>query len=283
MVSWRQRSRPLDQRGLPISATSFIVPIIQDEEFSPEKMIFLVYNHADAVRKRDPLSPLPAEFFDGRPKKGKGAAFGFPGGGVNPEHLENSEHAAMREGRNESGLKITRVRLVEMPGEEKNKVLILNKKTDDLIRWIPYADGQQPKVEVKPGEKAVHNPLNYYLADVDWLNSKPRKFFLDLKNQLITDGVCTVEDIAKLGLSVNTLTRNKLLELGVDEEEVAEIGGFALLPIGLIRMMWKNKWFYLDPEEDPSHRKNNPTTLTSYVYYSHVMRLIQILDITGVA
>lgn len=280
---WRQQSRPLDQRGLPVSATSFIVPIIIDEEFSPEKMVFLVYNHADAIRKRDPLSPFPAELVDSRPKKGKPAGFGLPGGGVNPEHLENSEHAAIREGRNESGLKVTRVRLIKMPEEEKNKILILNKRTEELVRWTPYKDGQQPKVEIRPGEKAILNPLNYYLADVDWPVSKPREFFINLKNELLGDGACTAEDIAKFGLSVNTLTRDELLGLGVNEEEVAEIGGFALLPISYLRWMWENKWFFLDPEEDQGHRKNNSSALTSYIYYSHIKRLIQILDITGVA
>ncbi len=287
---WEKPPKPVDWRGQPSSPTSFcIFPIRDGAEFSPELMVFLVYNHADKGRK-NPLAQLvgfDAQQRGGR-KRGKPDAYGMPGGGLNPEWLETAEGAAIREGGNESGVRVVRARLIPIPGK-KNKALILNKKTDERTRpEIMYADGQQVHIELMPNEKLLLNPMNYYLADVDWFNSRVREFLIGLKNDLITEGKCTAEDIAKFGISINTLTREELLALGVDEEEVGkigdpeeacEIGGFALLPVSLLRNMWENKWFYLNPDED----RDNPLNPTSYVYYSHVKRILEGLDIMGVS
>lgn len=288
MPRW-YRSRSVDWGGLPSSPTSFCIFTIRDSAFSPELMVFLVYNHADKG-KRGPLARLvepdvtlynAPNALDaaraGNKKKGKPTGYGMPGGGTNPEWLESQEGAAVREGGNESGIRVIRTRLIPIPGK-KNKALILNKKTGEFIRYVLYADSQQESIELKPWEKISLNPMNYYLADVDWFNSKPREFLLGLKNELIVEG-CTEEIVAQWGVSINTLTRKELLELGVDEEEVDEIGGFALLPVSLLRQMWKDKWFYLNPEEDRENRLDP----TSYVYYSHVMRILEGLDTMGVA
>ena len=279
----------VDWRGQPSSPTSFCIFPIRDEVFSPELNIFLIYNRADKGKK-NPLAQLLG--FDvqqqkGGRKKGKPAAYGMPGGGLNPEWLETPEGAAIREGSNESGVRVVRARLIPIPGE-KNKALILDKKTGELIRWVPYADGQQVHIELRSNEKLLLNPMNYYFSDVDWSNSKIREFLLNLKNNIIAEGACTGEDIAKFGISINTLTRKELIGLGIDEEEVGkasdpeetcEIGGFALLPVSFLRWMWENKQFYLDPDED----RENPQNPTSYVYYSHVMRILEGLEIMGVA
>jgi len=281
------KPKSVDWRGLPSSPTSFCIFPIRDKEFSPELNIFLVYNHADKGRKK-PLDELLG--FDTRQRggkiKGKPAAYGMPGGGQNPEWLETKEGAAIREGGNESGIGVIRAHLIPIPGE-KNKALILDKRTGDLIRWVPYTDGQQVHIELRPQEKLLLNPMNYYLTEVDWFNSKVREFLLSLKNDLVAEGVCT-EAIAQQGLSINTLSRAELIALGVDEEEVGkktdpeeicEIGGFALLPVSFLRWMWDNKQFYLNPEED----RENPLVPTTYVYYTHVMRILEGLDIMGVA
>lgn len=271
--------KSVNWKGLPSSSTSFCIFTIRDSEFSPELLIFLVYNHADKGGKK---VSLLAEFdsIEGK-KKGKPAGYGMPGGGgLNPEWLENQEDTAVREGSHESGIRVIRTRLIPMPG--KNKVLFLDKRTDELIRWVPYEDGKQASIKLRPGEKILLNPMNYYLADVDWLNSKPRKFFLKLRDELITGGVCTQEDVARFGLSINTLTREGLLELGVDEEEVDEIGGFALLPISFLRWMWESNQFFLDLDEEPKQRFEKDA-LTTYVYYSHVKRILEGLEIMGVA
>ena len=279
----------VDWRGQPSSPTSFCIFPIRDKEFSPELNIFLVYNHADKGRK-NPLAQLlgfDAQQQKGGKRKGKPAAYGMPGGGLNPEWLETTEKTAIREGGNESGIRVVRAHLIPIPGE-KNKALILDKRTSDLIRWVTYTDGQQVHIELRSQEKLLLNPMNYYLTEVDWFNSKVKEFLLNLKNDLIAEGVCTEEAIAQQGLSINTLTREELLGLGVDEEEVGkktdpeeicEIGGFALLPVGLLRWMWENKRFYLNPDED----RENPLDPTTYVYYSHVMRILEGLDIMGVA
>ena len=277
----RNQPRPLNWRGLPSSPSSFTIPLIKDESFSPELMTFLVYNRPDNTKTAVVLPDQLGRFNEDN-KDGKPAGYGMPGGGLNPEWMENQEGAAIREGANESGLRITRVRLVPVPGD-KNKLLILNRKTEKLVRWIPYSDGKQVSVKLKPSEKAVLNPFNVYTADVDWFNSKPREFFLNLKNELISEESCTEEDIAQFGLSINTLTSGELLKLGVDKEEVAEIGGFALLPVRLLRWMWENKWFLLNHDEDPDQRSRFPDKPTSYVYYSHIKRILQGLDIMGVA
>jgi len=289
MARWG-KPKTVDWRGVPSSPTSFCIFPIRDAAFSPELNIWLVYNHADKGRK-NPLAQLlgfdPQQQGGGR-KKGKPAAYGMPGGGLNPEWLETAEGAAVREGSNESGVKVIRARLIPVPGE-KNKALILNKKTGERTRpEIMYADGQQVHIELMPNEKLLLNPMNYYLAEVDWFNSKVREFLLNLKNNLIAEGACTAEDIAREGISINTLTREELLALGVDEEEVGkisdpeevcEIGGFALLPVSLLRDMWESKRFYLNPEED----RENPLDPTTYVYYSHVKRILEGLDLMGVA
>ena len=232
-------------------------------------MILLVYNHADKGKK-----------------KGKPAGYGMPGGGLNPEWLETVERAAIREGENESGVRIIRTHLIPVPGK-KNKALVLNKKTGEFIRYVLYADSRQESIELKPWEKLHLNPMNYFLANIDWFNSKVREFLLGLKNELIIDG-CTEEVIAQWGLSINTLTREKLLELGVDEEEVGkisdpkevcEIGGFALLPVSFLKWMRDNKRFYLNPDED----RENQLDPTSFVYPSHVKRILEGLDIMGIA
>lgn len=268
MSRWNQ-PRPFDWR-VPSSPSSFCVCVIRDREFSPEPMIFLVYNHPDEARRSGSN--------DGKP-----AGYGMPGGGLNPEWLENQEQAAKREGGNESGLMIKNVRLIPVPGK-KNKLLILDKKTGKLNRTVLYEDGKQESVKIAPSEKAVPNPFNIYLAAVDWINSRSREFFLNFKKELVAESGCTEELIARLGLSTNGLTREELLRFGVDEEEVDEIGGFALLPINLLRGMHNNKWFFLDQDEDPDmYFKNNKVGPTSYVYQSHVERILKGLDIMGVA
>ena len=287
MARWG-KPKTVDWRGVPSSPTSFCIFPIRDAAFSPELNIWLVYNHADKGRK-NPLAQLlgfdPQQQGGGR-KKGKPAAYGMPGGGQNPEWLETKEGAAIREGGNESGIGVIRAHLIPIPGE-KNKALILDKRTGDLIRWVPYTDEQQVHIELRPQEKLLLNPMNYYLAEVDWFNSKVREFLLNLKNDLIAKGGCTTEDIARFGISINTLTREELLALGVDEEEVGkkddpeemcEIGGFALLPVSFLRWMWENKQFYLNPDED----RENPLDPTTYVYYSHVKRILEGLDIMRV-
>ncbi|MBI2674332.1 MAG: hypothetical protein HYX22_01140 [Candidatus Yanofskybacteria bacterium] len=282
------KPKSVDWRGQPSSPTSFCIFPIKDEAFSPELKIFLVYNRADKGRNKPLDELLGFGARQGGIKKGKPAAYGMPGGGQNPEWLETTEGAAIREGGNESGIRVTRARLIPIP-EKKNKALILDKKTDERTRpEIMYADGQQVHVELMPNEKLLLNPMNYYLADVDWFNSRVREFLVGLKNDLIAEGKCTAEDIAQFGISINTLAREELLALGVDEEEVGkkdepeelcEIGGFALLPVSLLRWMWENKRFYLNPEED----RENPLEPTTYVYYSHVKRILEGLDIMGVA
>ena len=286
---WGGKPKPVNWRGLPTSPTSFCIFTIKDETFSPETMVFLVSNHADKGRKQVLLF-TGLENTESR-KKGKPAGYGMPGGGVNPEWLENQEGAAVREGGNESGVRVVKVRLIPIPGK-KNKALILNKRTGELIRYVMYSDGRQVSIELKPNEKMLLNSMNYYLAEVDWFNSKPRGFLLNLKNELIADGACTEEDIAKEGISINTLTREELLALGVDEEEVGkvgdpqekcEIGGFALLPVSHLRWMKEHNQFLLNPDENPEDRKRNPDMPTSYVYYSHVMRILEGLEIMGAA
>lgn len=282
------KPKSVDWREQPSSPTSFCIFPIRDVAFSPELKILLVYNNADKGRKKplDQLLGFDTQQRSGR-KKGKPTAYGMPGGGLNPEWLETPEGTAIREGGSESGVRVIKVRLIPIPGE-KNKALILNKKTGELIRWTPYADSQQVHIELMPNEKLLLNPMNYYLADVDWFNSKVREFLLNLKNDLIAEGSCSEENIAQFGISINTLTRGELLTLGVDEEEVGkpndpeemcEIGGFALLPASFLRWMWENKQFYLNPEED----RENPLNPTSYVYYTHVKRILEGLDIMGVA
>ena len=286
MPRW-SRTKSVDWRGLPSSPTSFCIFPIRDEAFSPELMVFLVYNHADKGQKKR-LLVLPTDPYfhrgqdqdqdqDSGRKKGKPAGYGMPGGGLNPEWLETHESAAIREGSNESGVKIVRANLIPMPGK-KNKALILNKKTSEYVRHVLYTDSQQARMEIRPWEKVLLNPMNYYLADVEWLKSKIREFFLELKDELVAGGVCTEDAIARFGVSINALTREELLRLGVTEEEVCEIGGFAFLPVSLLRQMRDNKWFYLNPEEDWENRLDP----TSYVYYNHVLRILEGLNIMGV-
>jgi len=275
MARWG-RPRSVDWRGLTSSPTSFCIFPIRDEEFSSELMVFMVYNHTDKGRRQSPLVLL-SEYQYGDKKRGKPAGYGMPGGGINPEWLENPESAAIREGGNESGIRVINVRPIPIPGK-KNKALILHKRTDELIRWVFYSDSQQESIELKPWEKVLPNPMNYYLAKVYWLGSKPREFFLNLKSELVSEGSCVEEDIARDGLSVNTLTQDELLELGVYREEVEEMGGFALLPVRSLRNMLKNKRFFLNPEES----RENVLDPTSYVYKSHVERILQGLEIMGV-
>src|SRR3989338_11294390 len=184
MDTWT-KPKSIDWKGLPSFSTSFCIFTIRDVAFSPELMILLVYNHAESEKNKKRI--------------GKPPGYGMPGGGLNPEWLESPEGAAMREGSNESGVKVVRARLIPIPGE-KNKALILDKKTGELIRWVPYADGQQVHIELRSNEKLLLNPMNYYLADVDWFNSRVREFLLNLKNELIAKGGCTAEDIAQFGI-----------------------------------------------------------------------------------
>ena len=256
------KPKSINWEGLPSSPTSFCIFTIRDSAFSPDLMILLVYNRAEKNKERI----------------GKPPGYGMPGGGLNQEWLESPEGAAIREGRNESGVKVTRVRFIPMQGK-KNKALIFNKKTGEFIRSIYYSDSRQTSLNITPEEMVVLNPLNYYVADVDWFNSRTREFLLDFKNKLISDGFCNEEDIACQGISINTLTRDILLALNIHREEVDEIGGFAFLPVTLLRQMWEKKWFFLNPEED----RENKSEPTSYIYKSHVERILQSLDIMGVA
>lgn len=284
----RRQQEPLDWRNLESSPSSFTIPIIEDIELSPEKMVFLVYNRSD-VKKKNPITVLVGGSVTDQ-NRGKGPGFGMPGGGTNVEHLEDDAGAAKRECGNESGLKVNSVRLIPIPGK-KNKLLILDQKTGKLIRWLPYADGQQvsTKFDIKH-ERAILNPFNLYLPSVDWLKSKPRDFLLNFRDELITDGICAKEDVAQFGLSINDLTREELLALDLDEEEVGkvgepeemcEIGGFALLPISHLQWMWENRQFCLDLDEDPRHRFEKGVR-TTYVYFSHVKRILQGLEVLGI-
>jgi ADP-ribose pyrophosphatase YjhB (NUDIX family) len=286
MTRLTTKSRPIDWRGLPSSPTSFCIFPIRDPAFSPELMVLLVYNHADKGKKNALIlltdqDELPAGLNElaqrSDKKKGKPAGYGMPGGGLNPEWLESMECTAIRESGNESGVKVVRVRLIPIPGE-KNKALILNKKAGEFVRCVLYTDSQQASITIRPWEKVLLNPMNYYIADVEWVKSRAREFLIYLKNELVAKSVCTEEAIARLGISVNDLTRDELLALKVHPEEVDEIGGFALLPIRLLRQMIEDKRFYLNPEEDRENRLDP----TSYIYRSHVERIIQGLDIMGV-
>lgn len=258
----RMEPKPVDWKELPSSPTSFCIFTIRDPAFSSDLMILLVYNHAEKNKERI----------------GKPPGYGMPGGGINLEWLESREGAAIREGGNESGVKVTRVRLIPMQGE-KNKALILNKKTGEFIRSVYYSDSRQTSLSIKPEEMVILNPINYYLADVDWFNSRTREFLLGFKNKLISDGFCSEEAVACNGVSINTLTRDILLALNIHRDEVDEIGGFAFLPITLLRQMWERKFFFLNPEED----RENKLEPTSYIYKSHVERILQSLNIMGVA
>lgn len=260
MDTWT-KPKSIDWKGLPSLPTSFCIFTIRDPDFSPELMILLVYNHAEKNNKRI----------------GKPPGYGMPGGGLNPEWLESPEVAAIREGSNESGVKVERVRFIPMPGE-KNKALIFDKKTGEFICSVSYSDSQQVRLNISPEETVALNPLNYYLADVNWFNSKTREFFLCFKNKLVSDGFCSEEGIARQGISINTLLRDELLALNVHREEVDEIGGFAFIPVSLLRQMCEKKSFFLNPEES---RQDNLDP-TSYVYKSHVERIVMGLDIMGV-
>ena len=255
--------RPISWEGLPSSPTSFCIFTIRDAVFSPEVMIFLVYNHAESEK-------------NGK-RNGKPPGYGMPGGGLNPEWLESPEGAAMREGSNESGVKVERVRFIPIQGD-KNKALIFNKKTGEFIRSVFYSDSKQVRLNINPEEMVTLNPLNYYLAAADWFNSRTREFFLGFKNRMVSDGFCNEEAIAHQGISINTLIRDDLLALNVHREEVNEIGGFALLPVNFLRQMSEKKRFFLNPEESREDRLDP----TSYVYKTHVERIIQGLDIMKV-
>ncbi len=278
-------ARSIDWRGLPSSPTSFCIFPIRDEAFSPKLMVLLVYNHADKGKKstlslladRDDLPEgLNKIVKSSVKKKGKPAGYGMPGGGLNHEWLENMECTAIRESGNESGIRVIGVRLIPVPGK-KNKALIMHKKTGELIRWVPYSDDQQVSLILSSWDKVILNPMNYYIADIDWFKSKAREFLLNLKEELVAKG-CTKEDIAHFGISINTLTMDQLITLNIHREEVDEIGGFALLPVRFLREMSENKRFYLDPEED----RENRLEPTSYIYKNHVERILQGLDIMGV-
>ena len=262
MDTWT-KPKSIDWKGLPSFSTSFCIFTIRDVAFSPELMILLVYNHAESEKNKKRI--------------GKPPGYGMPGGGLNPEWLESPEGAAMREGSNESGVKVERVRFIPIQGD-KNKALIFNKKTGEFIRSVFYSDSKQVRLNINSEEMVTLNPLNYYLADLNWFSSKTREFFLGFKNKLISDGFCNEEAVARQGISINTLLRDELLALNVHREEVDEIGGFALLPVSLLRNMREKEWFYLHPNEDRENRMNP----TSYIYRSHLNRILQGLDIMGV-
>lgn len=279
MPRW-QKPKPLNWSGLPVSISSFNIIPIRDKLFSLQLMLLLIYNHADRTKKSIP-SLLGNDSVAEDSETGKPAGYGMPGGGVNLEYLERSEGAAVREGTNESGVRITRAREIPIPGE-KNKLLIKDKRTGKL-RWVSYSDGQQKSIELKPWERATLNPMNYYLATVDWENSGTRRFLAELRESLLAQELRTEEDIADFGLAVNDLTQEELLALGVDKEEVAEIGGFALLPLSFLQDMWKHKDFFINRDEDrDAYYRNGKVGPTTYVYRSHVERILQGLDIMGV-
>lgn len=279
MPRW-QKPKPLNYSGLPVSVSSFNIIPIRDPLFSPETNVFVIYNHADRKKKSTP-SLLGNDPVSEDRKTGKPAGYGMPGGGVNSEYLEKSDGAAIREGTNESGVRIIRVREIPIQGD-KNKVLIEDKRTGKL-RWIPYSDGQQKSVELKPWERATLNPMNYYLATVEWESSKTREFLVELRENLLAQGLRTKEDIADFGLAVNDLTQEELLALGIDREEVAEIGGFALLPFSFLKDMWQHKDFFINPDEDKdAYYRNGKVGPTTYVYRSHVERILQGLEIMGI-
>lgn len=252
---FRNEPRPLNWKGLPVSPSSFCICMIRDQEFSPEPMSFMVYNRADAARS-----------VGDNPKKGKPEGFGDPGGGVNVDDMDTIHGAAERELEYESGLTAV---VKPTPLIEEYQLLVLDKRTDALIRKIKYEKGKQPPVTIRPSEKALLNPIYIFRADVRWQDSRLRKFMLRCRDEFIQDGTLTEEDIAAYGLYANDLSDDELVELGVREKE--EIAGFALLPVGLLLEMSRKGEYHLDPPDN-----------TVYVYKSHVDRTLAGLEIMGI-
>lgn len=260
---FRNEPRPLNWRGLPTSPSSFCICPLKDTEFSSEPMIFMVFNNADADRTAD-----------GRPRKGKPPGFGMPGGGVNVGDMDTVHGAAERELEYETGLVGT---VKPVPLIEEHWLLVLDKRTEALLRKIRYAKGQQPSVQVRPSEKAVLNPFYVFSAEIRWQDSRLRKFMLKCRDEFVEDrpldkdgnlSHITKDYFAKYGLYLNDLTDEELEELDVREKE--EIAGFALLPVGLLLEMSRSSEYHLDPPGN-----------TVYVYKSHVDRILDGLEMIG--
>lgn len=247
--------KPLNWKGLPVSPSSFCICLIRDREFSPEPMIFMVYNRADAARS-----------VGDNPKKGKPEGFGMAGGGVNVDDMDTIYGAAERELEYESGLRGT---VKSVPLIEENWLLVLNKRNEGLVRKVRYEKGQQPSVAIRTSEKVLLNPVHIFRADVQWQGSRLREFMLQCRDGYISDGILTRDDIARYGLYANDLGDDELTGLGVREKE--EIAGFALLPVGMMLEMSRQGQYHLDP---PSN--------TVYVYRSHVDRILAGLEIMKV-
>lgn len=204
------------------SETSFCVCPVPDEKLLSSTGVLLVHNVADmAIHGRE----------------GKYAAWGFPGGGVNQERMENASQAARNEVKGETGLSISRLIHLFTDG----KLIVSEIKTQKLLRQFFFRIGQRPSHSINPYfQKAIENPIHIFLARLEWEKSQVRRILLEAREQRLkglkgAKKKEALDDIEENGIFVyfNEIPKEAVDSLQI--EEIDEIDGIGVFPVSLMQ------------------------------------------------
>lgn len=240
------RKKKKDRHRHINTVTSFTICLVEDPSFTDETCVLMVNNIADKERLKNELETEIEAFFPQEVKImraggiGKPEGIGLPGGGKKIEDIEKAPEAAKREFLDETGFKILNdplpIELFVQP-----YLFIVNEKTGETIRGVPFEKGKTPSFSLKKGHYAVFNFVHVFWGKIQWEGSNFQKVLRKLKEDFIASGEITQESIDESGMWVkfDELTPEELDSLAIEEQN--EINMMGIYPLTFINKALKKE------------------------------------------
>lgn len=239
------RKKKKDRHRHINTVTSFTICLVKDPSFTDETCVLMVNNIADKERlKNESKTEVEAFFPQVKIMRaggiGKPEGIGLPGGGKKIEDIEQAPEAARREFLDETGLEILNdpplIELFVQP-----YLFIVNEKTGETIRGVPFEKGKTPPFSLKKGYYAVFNFVHTFSGHIQWEGSNFQKVLKKVKEDLIASGETTQEWIDEDGIWVkfSELTPEELDYLAIEEKD--EINMMGIFPLKYINEALKKE------------------------------------------